>query len=157
MAKPKEVRSYSDEATEQTVATTEITPAEEDLSLAELVAGLSSDFSTLVRKEIDLARAETMQTINTGLRSIVTMMIGGLVAYAGLIILLGGIAIWVGQALDNPWIGGVAVGAIVVVLGIILLVSGRAAFSNLSVTPERTVQTLQEDAQWAKEKVDESA
>lgn len=125
-------------------------------SLARWFEEFAEDFSTLLRKEVQLARAETMQTINNAMRSIITMAAGGLVAYSGLILFLAGVGIWIGLLLDSVWLGMLAVGAIVLVIGVIVVFSARAALKNLSVTPEKTVQTLQNDAQWAKEKINES-
>ena len=124
-------------------------------TLGELFTELSSDFSLLVRQEVQLARAETTETVKDAVRSSITMAAGGFVAYAGFLAILAGITIGVARLLDNWWVAALAVGAIVLVIGLILIFSGRAALSNLSITPEKTIQTLEDDAEWAKEKVNE--
>ncbi len=125
-------------------------------SLAELMTGLTSDFSTLVRKEAELARVETEQTINKAIRSAVMIITSGLVAYAGLLVVLAAVSIWLGALIDNLWLGTLIVGVIVLVVGLILYIMGRGRLDDISISPERTVQTLQDDTEWAKEKVDES-
>lgn len=121
-------------------------------SLGELFADLTNDFSLLLRKEIQLARVETMEKVNQATRSIVSMVAGGLVAYAGFIGLV--IAGIVGLALFIPlWLSALIVGVVLVVVGVILIQSGRSSIQELSVVPERTVESLKEDAEFVKEKV----
>jgi hypothetical protein len=57
-------------------------------SLGDLFTGLTYDLSTLVRKEIDLARTETLEKVSQATRSVVFMVAGGMLAYAGLIALI---------------------------------------------------------------------
>jgi uncharacterized membrane protein YqjE len=122
-------------------------------TLGELISSLSEDFSNLVRKEIKLAKVETQESISHASRSVGMMVAGGLVAYAGLIVLLLGLAVLVGQAINSYWLAGLLVGIVVIGLGAILLSSGRASLKQVTVTPEKTIETLKEDARFVKEKV----
>jgi uncharacterized membrane protein YqjE len=122
-------------------------------SLGELISSLSEDFSTLVRKEIKLAKVETQESIAHASRSVTMMVAGGLIAYAGLIVLLLGLAVLVGQAINSYWLAGLLVGVVVIGVGAILLSSGRASLKQVTVTPEQTIETLKEDARFVKEKV----
>jgi hypothetical protein len=45
------------------------------------------------------------------------------------------------------------VGIVVLVVGAILIQSGRSALQNLDVTPEKTVETLKENTEMVKEKL----
>jgi hypothetical protein len=122
-------------------------------TLGELVAELSEDMSKLVRNEIKLAKVETMETVSTASRNVALMAGGGLLAYAGLIVLLIGLAILVGQAINSYWLAALLVGVIVIGIGGVLLSIGRSGLKNLSVTPEKTIETLKDDARWIKEQV----
>lgn len=124
----------------------------EEISLGELFSQLASDMSTLVRKEIELARAETQEKISLATGSVVTMAAGGLVAYAGLIVLLAALAIWLTNYMD-AWLAALIVGAGVIAVGIVLITIGRSALANLSVVPERTIENIKQDARWAKEQI----
>lgn len=121
-------------------------------SLGELFTDLAGDMSTLVRQEIALARAETMETVRTATRSSTMMAAGGALAYAGLIVLLLAVAYLLGQVMEL-WLAALIVGILTVAIGAILLMVGKNRISNLSVVPERTVESIKEDAQWAKEQV----
>lgn len=125
---------------------------EQGASLADLLTGLTSDLASLFRQEIQLARAETMEKVSQMTQSIVWMVAGGMVAYAGLIGVL--IAVIVGLAAFMPlWLSALIVGVVVIVVGALLVQSGRSQLKQVSVVPERTIESIQEDAALVKEKI----
>ncbi len=123
-----------------------------DSSLGTLFSDLSSDLSTLVRQEIELARAETTEKVSKAAQSAGMLVVGGLVAYAGLIIVLIAVAILLG-AIMPYWLSSLIVGAIVLIVGAVMAISGKNKLANLNVVPEKTVATLKDDARWAKEQI----
>jgi len=126
--------------------------AEPSRSLGDLLAGLTNDLSTLFRQEIQLARAETMEKVSQMTQSVVWMAAGGLVAYAGFIGVL--MAVIVGLAAFIPlWLSALIVGVVVLGVGLILIQSGRSQLKQLSVVPERTIESIQQDAALVKEKM----
>lgn len=126
--------------------------ANEEPTLGDLFGQLASDLSSLVRKEIELARAETQEKLAHATRSAVTMVAGGLVAYAGLIMLFAAVAVWLGGYMDL-WLAVLIVGVVVLIVGAVLIGVGRSALANVSVVPENTIESLKQDAQWAKEQI----
>lgn len=121
-------------------------------TLGDLFTSLTSDLTTLVRKEIDLARTETMEKVTGVTRNVVMMVAGGLVAYAGLIALLMAAIFLLNQSL-SLWVSALIVGIVVIIIGAILLAVGRSSLNNMTVVPEKTVETLKENTEWAKEQV----
>jgi hypothetical protein len=121
-------------------------------TLGELFSDLAGDLSTLVRQEIALARAETMETARAAARNSAMMGVGGALAYAGLIVLLIAIAYLLGEVMPL-WLATLIVGVIAAAIGGALIMAGKNRMANLSVMPERTVESIKEDAQWAKEQV----
>jgi hypothetical protein len=121
-------------------------------SLGRLFRDLADDLSDLTRKEIELARTETMEKVSHASKALISMAAGGFIAYAGLLFLLAAavmvIATWVPY-----WLSAVIVGGLAVIIGLIMLQSGRSALKNTNITPEKTVDTMKENAQWVKEKI----
>lgn len=117
-----------------------------------LVKNLSSEITTFVRQEINLAKTEISEKLSKMGSNAVTLAIGGFVAYAGVIVLLlglGALAAWGLEkaGLDTFIAGAVGiagVGLLVVIIGVVMLMKGIKAFSEESLKPEKTVQTLQE-------------
>jgi len=123
-----------------------------DPTLGDLFTSLTEDLSTLVRQEIALARTETMEKVTTATRSIVMMVAGGLIAYAGLIALIMALIFLLNRAMPL-WVSALIVAIVVIVVGVILLMSGRGALARMSVVPEKTVESMKENTEWAKEQV----
>ena len=121
-------------------------------SIGSLFTDLTEDMGKLVRQELELVRAETMQKVNTAMRSIIMMVAGGLLAYAGLIVVLIAAAIALGNIMPY-WLSTLIVGAVVLIIAAVLVTSGRSSLANMTVVPENTVESLKEDARWAKEQV----
>jgi hypothetical protein len=128
-----------------------VTAVRDDRSLGELFTELSADTSTLVKKEIELARHELTRSAMTVARDSATVAVGGLIAYAGGIVLLMGIA-WLLADLGLPiWISFLIVGAIVIAIGGFLAYRAIESMKKASVLPVRTVETVKQDVDWMKE------
>jgi uncharacterized membrane protein YqjE len=138
--------------TEPAVYTTSDSSTDSEPSIGDLFTGLTEDMTRLLRQEIELARVETTQKINRTMRSVIMLAAGGFVAYAGLILLL--IAVAIGLSYWMPlWLSTLIVSVVALVVGAVLIGSGRSSLSNLTVVPENTVESIKEDARWAKEQV----
>ncbi len=143
-------RTRNDEYYERTGGST-VRPAGET-SLGDLFTALTTDMTTLVRKEVELARTETVEKVSKATHSVVLMVAGGMLAYAGLIGLIIAAIVALGNVMDL-WLAALIVGLIVIIIGAILLQSGRSMLQRLSIVPEKTVESIKESTEWAKEQV----
>ena len=75
-----------------------MTHSREDRPLTELFSDLVQETGTLVRQEVQLAKAEVTQSAAQVGRAAGMMVVGGLVAYAGLLAVLAAIIIWLWHA-----------------------------------------------------------
>ena len=121
-------------------------------SLGELIAELSRETATLVRRELDLARTELTKTATRQLRHVAKIAVGGALAYAGLLLLLAAAAYGLYAAGAAPWLAALIVGIIVAVVGGLLVKGGVSALQKADFTPVQTVDSLKETARWAKTK-----
>ncbi|MDT7802156.1 MAG: hypothetical protein QOI78_5589 [Actinomycetota bacterium] len=114
-----------------------------DSSVGELMSNVMKDLSTLVRQEVELAKAETKAEVSKAAKG--AGMVGG-AGFAGYLVLLFlSVALW--QGLENVMDGGWAalvVAALWAVIGAVLYTAGRSEFRRLTPKPERTVETLQQ-------------
>jgi hypothetical protein len=125
----------------------------DERSLGDLFSDLSRETTTLVRQEVQLAKAELTQSATEAARGIGMLVAGGLVAYAGLIFLLLAIVFGLIEAGWDAWLSALAVGLVVVAIGAILVLRGRESLKPANLAPRRTVETLKEDQEWAKEQI----
>ena len=118
--------------------------------IGELVKQLSEQTSTLVRQEIELAKAELTErgkTAGTG---------AGLLGGAGLVGLLAAgaftalLILLLDKAMDT-WVAALIVAAVYGAVAALLAVKGRDRIrEGMPPAPEQTVESVKEDVQWAK-------
>lgn len=125
---------------------------QEERSLGELFSALSRQLTTLVRQEIALAKTELTRKA-TGMRKDVGLLAaGGVLAFVGLLALVA--AIILALALVLPaWLSAAIVAVIILCIGGLLALSGANGLKRADLAPHQTIETLQEDATWAKEQM----
>jgi hypothetical protein len=119
-----------------------------DASLGELLSTLSQETMTLVRKEIDLAKTEMTEKIGKAAKDIGFLVGGGLIAFTGFFLILFAIA-WLLAKVVDIWLAFGIVGVVVAVGGGVLVSKGMSEIKNISPVPQKTVETLKEDKEWA--------
>jgi hypothetical protein len=119
-------------------------------SIPQLLSAFTHDFTTLIRKESELVRAEFSEKLKQIARGGSEIAGGALLLNAALLILLQALVLGLSKVMDPAW-AAVLVGVVVAVVGVVLLRAGVKASSSL--TPERTTRQLEKDAQLVKEQV----
>ena len=125
----------------------------DERSLGDLFSDLSRETTTLVRQEVQLAKAELTQSATEAARGVGMLVAGGAVAYAGLLFLLLAIVFGLIEAGWDAWLSALVVGLVVVAVGAILVLRARESLKPANLAPRRTVETLKEDQEWAKEQI----
>ena len=125
----------------------------DDRSIGDLISELTTETTTLVKQEIRLVKAEAREEAREAGAAVGAAVAGGAVAYAGLIPILIGAGWGLGLLLDDDliWLGILLVGALVAVVGALMLKKGLDQIKHLSPPLDTTAQTLKEDKQWIKE------
>ena len=125
----------------------------DERSLGDLFSDLSRETTTLVRQEVQLAKAELTQSATEVARGIGMLVAGGAVAYAGLLFLLLAIVFGLIEAGWDAWLSALVVGLVVVAIGAVLVLRACESLKPANLAPQKTVETLKEDAAWAKEQI----
>ena len=127
--------------------------SKDERSLGELFGDLARESSNLLRQEVQLAKTELSQKASALGRDVASVAVGGLVAYAGLLAIIAALIIGLAAAGLPWWVAALLVGLIVVGIGYGLIQRGLTALKREDLAPRRTIESLPEDAQWAKEQV----
>nr|WP_260408202.1 phage holin family protein [Planomonospora venezuelensis] len=117
--------------------------------MGQLVGEIGNDLSTLFRQEVELAKAEVRQeAVKAGKAA---GMLGGAGFAGAMTALLVTLAVMfgLGNVMDLGW-AALIVAAVWAGIGAALFVNGRSRMKQVSPKPEQTIETLKEDAQWAR-------
>ena len=117
-------------------------------SLGELVKLLAQDSATLVRQEMALAKAEMRENLRSYTKDVAMVVVGGVVALIGALVLIAFLVVALGDALDNYWLGALIVGVLFVAVGAFMAKKNLNNLKHDDLKPEQTIQTLKEDKQW---------
>lgn len=145
MAMSDATPTRSEQKAAAAVAAETQTPSEQkaaSTSLGELVAEVTRDISTLMRQELELAKAELRESATRASKG--AGLLGG-AAYAGMMaILFLSIALWwwLGTLIGGGW-SGVVVAIIWAIIGGILYAVGRRKLQEVQGAPQ-TVESLKQ-------------
>lgn len=124
-------------------------------SIAGLVRDLADDTRTLIQQEIQLAKLEAADTAKRVVVDSAWIGAGaGVVAVGGLCLVLA-LALGLGALLGSYWLGTLITGGILVLAGALAAWKGIRDLQKGGFAPTETVQSLQEDKEWAEHEVDD--
>ena len=132
----------------------------ENRSLADLIRELRDESTVLLRQEVALAKTEMSEKASKIGRNVGYLVAGGGVAFLALIFLLlaatAAIDLAIAQtglAPHGDWLAPLIVGVVVAIVAAAMISKAKRTLQHASLTPEKTVDTLQKDKQWAQAKV----
>jgi len=124
-------------------------PDGDNTSVGDLIAEITQDLTGLVRDEINLAKAELKEEATKAGKA------GGMLAGAGyaghLLVLFLSLTVMfaLADAIDIAW-AALIVTALWAAAAAVLYVRGRKRLKGVNLKPEQTMETLKEDAKWAR-------
>jgi Putative Actinobacterial Holin-X, holin superfamily III len=117
-------------------------------SAGQLMKEISEDFSTLFRKEIELAKQELGQSVAAKAKGAAIIAVVGVLAFFALIFML----LAIRDGLDNllwTWLADIVTAVILLGIGVIGALVAKKKLAT-PISTELTKQTIKEDVQWAK-------
>ena len=119
-------------------------------SVPELVSDVAKDMSTLVRKELELAKIETKEEISRGAKAGGMIGAAGGAAYFALLLLSFGIVFLLDLVMPL-WAAFVLMAVVYGVVAAVLFTQGRTRMKQVSPMPDETVESVKEDVRWIKD------
>ncbi len=128
-------------------------PSIDSRSLGDLLRDLAGGTSTLLRQELNLARAETQDKLHQIITVLVAMLGGALLAFAGLIILLDALVYGLVEAGMERWLAALVVGGVVALVGLLVAWKAQSDLSATRLAPERSAASFRKDVDMLREQV----
>ena len=118
--------------------------------IGELLKQLSQETTTLVRQELELAKAEMAEKGKKAGKGAGMFGGAGVVGLLALGALTAALILALDTAMDG-WLAALAVGLVYAAVAGVLALSGKKEVQQATPPiPEQTVETVKEDVQWAK-------
>ena len=124
---------------------------EDSRGIGDLLGDLGRQVSTLVRKEIDLARVEVTSSAGRMSRGAATAGVGGALVYAGLLALLAAAIFGLIEAGVDAWLAALIVGGIVLAVGAVITSMGVKQVQSTDLAPKQTAETVKENVEFVRE------
>jgi hypothetical protein len=125
------------------------TRVDTDRSVGQLLGDVTRDLQQLMRKEFELAKAETKEELQKATAAGKGFGIAGLMGYLALV-MLSFAAAWALTAIMPTGWAFFAVGMVFAIVAAAMALRGRKQIQKFHPVPEETVETLKEDVQWLK-------
>ncbi|MEW2045118.1 phage holin family protein [Streptomyces sp. NPDC005476] len=125
------------------------TPVGEDRSLGELLSVVTSDVQTLFRQEVELAKTEVRQEATKAGKAAGMYGGAGFAGYMVLLFLSLAAVLGLANVIDGGW-AALIVAAVWAVVAAVLYQRGRTRMRTVEPKPEQTLETMKENAQWAR-------
>lgn len=127
-------------------------PLQDSTSIPGLLRQLTREVPELFTKELALAKAELQQSLTTLKAGVAAVAGGAVVVLAGLIILLLAVVYFLSLYMQ-PWVAALIVGAVTLIIGFVMLQSGKKQFEPSHFTPDKTLHAMQKDKDALKRKM----
>lgn len=128
-------------------------PERHDDTLQQLVARALRDAVDLGRQEFSLFRTEMANNVGKMAGGVGMFAVAGVFAIASLIWLTQALVYGLELVVHSRWISALIVGGLLLVIAIALVLVGRSRMSAATLTPTRTVRSLQRDGEILTERV----
>ena len=132
----------------------------EERSLGELLRELSSETGMLLRKEVELAKAEAAEKASFALGRLGEIALGGGIALMGGLVLLAAAVTGLAALFDTfmstelaAFLAPLVLGGVLAFIGWSKVQKALTLIRSEGIAPRLTTQTLQENKIWLKEKI----
>jgi len=122
-------------------------PDVEGTSVGALIGEVTRDLSTLMRQELELAKAEIRQEATKAGKATGMLAAAGFAGYMTAVLLSLALVFGLANLIGLGW-SALLVAVLWAIAGAVLFSNGRKKLRTVS-KPERTVESLKEDVEWA--------
>ena len=121
-------------------------------SIADLVSDLTREITTLFRQEIDLLKKEMSEKVGQTQSGLVSLIVGGAVAYAGLLVLLSSAVLGLSLFMAG-WLAALLVAIVVLIIGFSMIAKARSNLKAQNLLPQKTVEQFKRDQDVARQHI----
>lgn len=134
-------------------------PRADGRSVGSLLRELTVEGRTLIKQEVELAKTEISEKLDTFQENTVQAVIGGVIALGGLMALLWAINMGLTALLTEfvsaaiaVWLSPLILAAVFGIIGYSMIKNATRSMKQEGISPRRTTRTLKDDKEWVQQK-----
>jgi uncharacterized membrane protein YqjE len=121
-------------------------------SVPEVLQDIVGNIEEIIRSEFRLARAEIKEEASQAAPPLKMIVVGAAIGFYALGFLI--FTLVMGLATVVPtWLAALIVGAVLGLIALVLITTASKRLKQVNKVPERTIETLKENVQWAKNQI----
>jgi uncharacterized membrane protein YqjE len=121
-------------------------------SVPEVLQDIVGNIEEIIRSEFRLAKAEVKQEASQAAPPLKMIVVGAAIGFYALGFLL--FTLMMGLAtIVATWLAALIVGAVLGLLALALVTTASKRLKHVNTVPERTIETMKENVQWAKNQI----
>lgn len=117
---------------------------QEEHDVIDLVGRLTRQGTHLAKEQVALMQAELREAVADLKAAIGALAGSATLGIAGLVVLLMGLAYWLGNAIENVALATIIVGALTLIVAGIMAAGARKKLSSTNLKPQRTIETAED-------------
>jgi uncharacterized membrane protein YqjE len=121
-------------------------------SVPEVLQDIIGNFEQIIRSEFRLAKTEIREEASLAVKPVSILGVGLVLGVLGLGFLLLA-AVYALSLVIAAWLAALVVGGVLALVSSILVASSSANLKQLNPTPDKTIRSLEENVQWAKNQI----
>jgi len=121
-------------------------------SVPEVLQDIIANFEQIIRSEFRLAKTEVREQAAKAAGPGINVGLGILLGFYGFGFLLLAAIYGLATVVAN-WLAALIVGAVMAIAGAALLLAGMAKLKRLDPAPDKTMRSMEENVQWAKDQM----
>ena len=121
-----------------------------DRSFAEVLQDIVRGVQEIVRSEVRLAKVELREEVGKTKSSVIMLGAGGVAGLFAALFLLFMIVAALSLVMPS-WAANLIVGVVLAIAAAVMLSMGMSRYRLINAKPARTVQTVKENIEWAKQ------
>jgi uncharacterized membrane protein YqjE len=121
-------------------------------SVPEVLQDIIGNFEQIIRSEFRLAKTEIREEASLAVKPVSILGVGLVLGALGLGFLLLA-AVYALSLVIAAWLAALVVGGVLALVSSILVASSSANLKQLNPTPDKTIRSLEENVQWAKNQI----
>jgi uncharacterized membrane protein YqjE len=121
-------------------------------SVPEVLQDIVGNIEEIIRSEFLLAKAEVKQEASKAAPQLKMMVTGAAIGFYALGFLIFTLVMGLATVVAT-WLAALIVGALLGVIALVLITTASKRLKQVNTVPERTIETMKENVQWAKNQI----